>query len=80
VHPDTFYVEGFAAPPLGTPRKPQDFRPRLEVFFNSAGRPIFLPYPTTTWPHAMGDHVVIRGDPSYVKIATVSEFNHGEAT
>jgi hypothetical protein len=77
--PDTFISQGFVSPPLATPRLSQGLEPRVEIFYNSAGAWKALPYPTLEAPHDMGAIVTLRGDPTYVKVATVGEKNKGEA-
>jgi hypothetical protein len=79
MHPDTFAAMGFADPPLDTPRKVNFLWPRLEVFVNSAGKELRLPYPSVTPPYALGTYATLRGDPTYFAFQTLSERNRGEA-
>lgn len=79
IDPDTFSVMGWTSAPIGTPYRPQQLRMRREVFINSEGRLIRLPYPTTTQPWPFSTPVTVRGDTTYVPIAINAERNFSES-
>lgn len=77
--PDTIAQMGFAAPALDTPRRPHRLLTRKEVFINAAGRVLRLPYPNSSPPYALGATATLRGDPTYIAIATLGEVNRAES-
>ena len=79
VDPDTFVTMGFSSPAIGTPNRPQNLRPRKEVFLNADGKLLRLPFPTPIPPWQFSTPVTLRGDPTYQPFAIDAERNFAES-
>lgn len=76
--PDTFAVMGFSTPAAGTPRRPKGLLPRKQLFQNTAGKLLELPYSTVGYPFTFG-FVTLRGDPSFMAVGARAESNRAES-
>jgi hypothetical protein len=75
---DTFVVMGFTDAPIGTERRPQKLDLRKQLFINTAGDRISLPYPTVASPYGF-EPVTVRGDPTYWCVGQTDERGTGES-